>query len=508
VSPSPRSARRATLAALLGLGLMLGAAPGSGLDSWELLWAGTRSPLPVAQTAEGPLFSLEALASALGLHMERLDRKSAVLRLESGGRLLCGAGRSVVLVGEEVLLLSRPPDLRRGRIFVPEDFVERALGRLLGREIRTRAGAGVLELAEAAALRARWRLDGARADLLLDLRGRTEAAGLQIRRQGDGLSLDVPVSVEPPQEPSPRFGVLEVRPQGTGGSRLHLRPAPGYVALPSLEGGVLRVSLVSREEIQGPPREGSREETAAAGTLSADPDAALFGLVVLDPGHGGGETGAVGKGGLQEKDLVLRIAWILARILEEDGIETALTREGDEEMPLDDRTAFANQLRASLFVSLHANASMVPAALGSETFFLSREATDEMSRKVAAIESNTIGVRGRSRRRAPGALEMTLWEMAQAQFLQESQRLAERIQAELNEVAGTPDRGVKQAPFTVLMGATMPAVLVEVGFLSNPAEERKLRDPGHLERIARAIARAVRSFGEERLRRAGQGGAE
>lgn len=208
-----------------------------------------------------------------------------------------------------------------------------------------------------------------------------------------------------------------------------------------------------------------------------------FRTVVIDPGHGGSETGAVGPGGLTEKEITLDIARRLSDlIVQRLGIDVRLTRDGDIDKDLEERTAFANNLQADVFLSIHANAYRGRGVRGAETFFLSDRATDDHARRLAAIENDALGLQGPAS--GDDGLQMLLWDMAQTAHLQESAVLAEMIQANLNSLGGTTDRGIKQAPFRVLKGANMPAVLVEVGFLSNPDEERMLGDAGHRQRIA------------------------
>jgi len=213
--------------------------------------------------------------------------------------------------------------------------------------------------------------------------------------------------------------------------------------------------------------------------------------IVIDPGHGGDDTGAVSESGLMEKDLVLDIAARLAGLLESRGHAVRLTRARDENRALSDRTALANRLEAKLFVSLHANSSTVAAVRGAETYYMSLDqtATDEAAAATAQLE-NLAGEQNGSR----SAIDMILWDLAQAEALNESAELALAMQRRLNERLGLRDRGVKQAPFVVLTGATMPAVLIEVGFVSNPDEEQTLRDPAHRLRVAEAIAAGVEDY--------------
>ncbi len=215
-------------------------------------------------------------------------------------------------------------------------------------------------------------------------------------------------------------------------------------------------------------------------------------LVVLDPGHGGDDDGARGRRGLLEKDVALGLATALAGQLAEAGIEARLTRATDTFIPLWDRARMANEAGADLFISLHLNAARARQAKGSEVFFLSLGAGDPQAAELAALE-NTQGPDGAG----PNDDDIVagiLSDLSQKAFLQESERLAVAIQAQLNQLDGIRQRGVKQAPFVVLRGAAMPAVLVETAFISNPREEAELKDPRFLKRVAQAIARGVRRF--------------
>jgi N-acetylmuramoyl-L-alanine amidase len=225
-------------------------------------------------------------------------------------------------------------------------------------------------------------------------------------------------------------------------------------------------------------------------------------LVVIDPGHGGAESGAAGKSGLLEKEVTLDIARRLKEILtRQSGLNVLLTRTQDDIVGLDDRTALANQTHADLFLSIHVNAAPRRDARGAETYYLADKSKNEEIRTLAAIENNAAGVDREKLGDVSAGLDLVLWDLAQGQYLEESSRLAEAIQKQLNEALSVRDRGIKQAPFRVLMGATMPAVLVEVGFISNPAEEKSLKDGEYREKIAQAVSRAVLVFLSDAKRR-------
>jgi len=216
--------------------------------------------------------------------------------------------------------------------------------------------------------------------------------------------------------------------------------------------------------------------------------------IVIDPGHGGKEVGAIGPNGLQEKEATLTVARKLASALTSRlNARVILTREDDSVVSLDQRTAIANQYKADLFLSVHMNAAVVKGAHGSETYYLSLEASDELARKAAEVENAAA--------KAPAAsgsdLKFILWDLAQQEYINESSKFAQDIQEEMNKATGVQNRGVKQAPFKVLVGATMPAALVEVAFISNPDEESKLKNEDFQNTMVDAITRAVERYKTE-----------
>lgn len=276
--------------------------------------------------------------------------------------------------------------------------------------------------------------------------------------------------------------------------RLVLHTGPGFRSLETFE---LRNPYRLVIDLTGTRPAGVEE---ALPEMRRDPTKKV---IVIDPGHGGIEVGAVGPTGLHEKEITLDLARRLESALSRDpSLEVVLTREEDRLVGLDERTAIANHNRADLFLSIHLNASRRANARGAETYFLSTEATDDEARTLAALENRAYGV---EEQKIPAienegnGLDLVLWDMAQNQYLAESSLLAESMQAHLNALAGTPDRGVRQAPFRVLMGATMPAILVEVGFVSNADEENLFRSMGFRNQVVSAMASAVYDF-LERLR--------
>ncbi len=223
--------------------------------------------------------------------------------------------------------------------------------------------------------------------------------------------------------------------------------------------------------------------------------------VVIDPGHGGDDPGAIGLRGVFEKDVVLAIAKKLGEILKEKyNMDVILTRDKDIFIPLEDRTAIANSKKADLFISIHANASRRRNARGIETYFLNWT-TDEESNRVAARE-NAISYK-KMKEFQKGDLQMILQDKARDYKNDESRDLAGGIQASLinnlkQDYKEIFDLGVKWALFYVLVGAEMPSVLIETSFISNREEEKRLSDNKYKEKIAEAIAGGINNYFESK----------
>ncbi|MCD6517104.1 MAG: N-acetylmuramoyl-L-alanine amidase [Candidatus Aminicenantes bacterium] len=219
--------------------------------------------------------------------------------------------------------------------------------------------------------------------------------------------------------------------------------------------------------------------------------------IVIDPGHGGLETGAEGRYGTKEKTITLEIALKLKAIIERNlPYRVQLTREEDVDVSLEKRAAIANNYKAFVFISIHANGSYRKTAQGSETFFLSLNATDEETRRLAYMENNSTDLESIQSDNVDD-IKLILWDMAQSSYIRQSSRLAEKIQTKLNTLSGTLNRGVKQAPFKVLTGVACPAVLVETAFISNPREEKNLITDEFQNSIAQAVYLGLAEFLDE-----------
>jgi len=234
----------------------------------------------------------------------------------------------------------------------------------------------------------------------------------------------------------------------------------------------------------GPPADMSQ----AANRWSLD-------TIVIDAGHGGKDTGAVGYGGLREKDIVLNVAHKLGAYLEELlGVNVVYTREDDRFIELHQRGHIANEAGAKLFISLHANASPSRSAKGTETFFVGMHKTDA-ARKVMERENEVIKFEDDQRVYEAWSGEQVVQQaLAQSAYMRHSEALAGYIQTQFADRVGRKNRGVKQAGFYVLWSASMPAVLVELGFITNAEEARFMASDEGQSYLASAIFRSVRDF--------------
>jgi N-acetylmuramoyl-L-alanine amidase len=217
-----------------------------------------------------------------------------------------------------------------------------------------------------------------------------------------------------------------------------------------------------------------------------------IGKIVIDPGHGGHDTGTIGPNGLEEKDLVLEVGRRLGKLLETRlGAEVVYTRKDDTFIPLETRTAIANQQRADLFVSIHANSSEDSAARGVETYYLnftsSPEALEVAARENAVSEKSIY------------ELQDLVKKIALKEKIEESREFAGDVQESLHsglaaKSPGIRDRGVKKAPFIVLIGANMPSILAEISFVSNPGDEHRLETSEYRQRIAESLYRGIAKY--------------
>ncbi len=240
--------------------------------------------------------------------------------------------------------------------------------------------------------------------------------------------------------------------------------------------------LVRPASVPQPTRDGQATLTRTLGLK--------IGRIVIDPGHGGHDTGTIGPTGLMEKDLCLDVALRLGKIIEQrlPGADVIYTRSDDTFVPLEERTSIANQAKADLFISIHANSSRDSGARGIETYYLNMKGSAE-AMEVAARENATAqeGVHD---------LESLVKKIAQTEKIDESKEFAQDIQDSLAKRTqkNVKNRGVRKAPFVVLIGADMPSILTEISFLSNPSDEKLLKQPEQRQRVAEGLFQGISSY--------------
>jgi N-acetylmuramoyl-L-alanine amidase len=507
-----RSARVliATLSLALPLALLAVLPPplGASGEKLVLLSEGGRRELSSTVRGTAELVPIAQVVSGMGVTLAPDPRGLSLTLTAQGREVVLYDRKSLASVGGDLRLLSAPVVGEEGRWLVPVDSLPRLLQPLLGKRVEWRPATRVLVVGDVAPPR---------------IEVTTVVAGDSVRVVLES-SESVPFRVHQEEKRvtvSIVRDLVEVRHAGerlTGGIVESVQFLGGRENVFAIGLGRRFLQLKSTEE-QGPPARLVLEFQAQplpTAALPSPPPAAFpvpqvqpaaprtegpAGLrtVVIDPGHGGEEVGAKGPGGTLEKDITLSIARKLRTSLANNlGLQTFLTRERDQEVPLEDRASVANNYKADLFISIHANASRSHGAKGSEVYFLSYQASDEESRRVALME-------GEAQAGTPAGsdLALILWDMAQAEHLEESSALASRIQEELAQATGSTSRGVKQAPFRVLVGAAMPAVLVEVAFISNSDEEKLLASEAYQGKIVSALVRGVGRYQQQRAQRGG-----
>jgi N-acetylmuramoyl-L-alanine amidase len=262
-------------------------------------------------------------------------------------------------------------------------------------------------------------------------------------------------------------------------------PSAGKLARTKATKGSTKPELVQPATSPQPTREGQSTLTRTLGLK--------IGRIVIDPGHGGHDTGTIGPTGLMEKDLCLDVALRLGKIIQQKlpGADILYTRSDDTFIPLEERTHIANEAKADLFVSIHANSSPDHGARGVETYYLNLRGSPE-AMAVAARE-NAVS------QESIHDLEDVVKQIARTEKIDESKELAEDMQDSLSrriQKTARPvrNRGVRKAPFVVLIGADMPSVLTEISFLSNPSDEQLLKKPEHRQRVAEGLYQGMVTY--------------
>ena len=499
-----RAARTLALAVVvpavaIGLFPLAAQEPAGGLT---LITQQGRQPIDTVTVQGDEAIPLDDLAAMFGLDIGEDTGDRTLTVNTGGGPIVLTAGQPLASVDGQLVSLDAPARRIGGRWFVPLDFISSALARIHDQRIELRGRSRLLLVGAVRVPRvsAQYRPRGQSGRLTLQITPNTAHAvtedngRLLIRLDADAI--DVVRSAQPRGSAVTTIELLDELPG------FAIEPGPSYVShrIVSGESGDSTQLVVDLEAAAPAVAEARPAEPADPGTDAAagDPlpvpdfDAPTqIRTVVIDPGHGGADEGAYGPEGTLEKDVTLSVALRLRALLERRlGVRVILTRTGDTFVALDRRAAIANNDRAELFISLHANSALRDVVTGAEVYYLSIDEYGREARELADRDGRYLPVSGGGVRE----IDMLPWEMAQARYLAPSADLAAFVSDELGRRVPLSPRPIQEAPFRVLVGANMPAILVEMGFISNPDQERQMTQPDFQTLVAEAIVAGVIRF--------------
>jgi len=457
-----------------------------------------RKPLPTTTINNQDYISVDDVNTAFGT-TSREDRLAGGMTITARGRtIVLTENQNVVSVAGRLVTLPAPPLRRDNRWFVPADFLPRALSGALEVRLDWRRSARLLVVGDLRVPRVVARIDAGANNVAVtfeitpnaEVRVNPQQGRLVVQFDADALDLIVPLV--PPQPlltsvsagDTPQTVVLTLGP----------RFANHRVTTTQADAGSGRVTidlLPATTDAAPAPAPSPAPDTRVV--IPTQSPATGLRTVVIDPGHGGDELGTQGAKGTQEKEVTLSVARRLRTLIESRlGLKVFLTRDDDRTMSLDDRSAFANNHRADVFLSIHANSAVRPALKGAEVYYLTVERADEEARKKAEANGTTLPALGGGNR----AIDLILWETAQARYLEQSATLAGYIEQSFRGRIDMSPRAIQQAPFRVLVGANMPAALVEIGYLSNADQEGQLTNGAYQDQIAQSLLDALVKFRE------------
>ena len=491
---------RSLAIALLGLaGLVAAQAPQTPAP-YTVVARDGRRPLPARVFNGQEMFAVDDLARLFTLTLKEDTIAGGLTITVRGQSILLSANQEIASVAGRLISLPAPP-VRDGRAwFVPVDFVARALAPIAGMPIELRKPSRLVLVGDIRIPRVAGRIEalGALARVTFDVAPATphtvtqEGSRLLLRFEADALDATLPAS--------PVADLVQaVRPEGNTAIGIDLGPRFATFRTSDVPGtrGEVRVVI----EVIAKTTDAT---TAPPPTLPApDPTPPLLDLVpagtlrtvVIDPGHGGADQGARGTSGATEKMVTMSVARRLKASLEARlGVRVILTREADAAVGLDERAAVANNNKADLFISLHVNASVRSSVAGAEVFYLSLDEYGEEARRAASAPREALPVFGGGAR----DIEVVPWRLAQVRHIDRSAAFAKLIEGSLRSRVPMSPRSLMQAPLRVLVGANMPAALVELGFITNAAQESQLQNDAHQNELVQALVDAVIQFRDSR----------
>jgi len=500
-----------SVAALCLLSIVLPAQQLSSAPPYTVVTRDARRPLAARVVGGQEMFALDDLARLFNLTV----REDAA----AGGITVTAGSQSVVLSLQQPLasvagrMISLPAAaVRDGRaVYVPVDFVSRALAPIYGQRLDLRKPSRLLLVGDVRMPRIAARVEplGSLTRLTLDVAPPTphavtqEGQRLLVRFEADGLdaadlraptTTDTLLNVHVGDAPQvvaidlgPRFASFRAADQpGPAGSTRIVIDLVSQTEAPAQPGAA-----------QPPaPQPGAPQPTPTQPTPPAPetppvldlPPAGGLRTIVIDAGHGGDDIGARGTQGVLEKDVTLGVARRLKAALEARlGVRVLLTRDADQTVASDQRAALANNNKADLFISLHAAASVRPNVSGSQVFYLSLAGYGEEAQRASQVRADALPVLGGGTRE----IEITPWGMAQAGHIEQSAAFARAVEAALRDRVPMSPRALQQAPLRVLVGANMPAILVEMGFLTNAQQEKQLAGEAQQNTLVQAFVDGI-----------------
>lgn len=502
-----------------------GQAPAPGQTLWTVIGTDGRRPMATTPAGGREMVGADELARVFGVELREDPLTRGLTLTVQGKTIVVSPTTGFASIGGRVITMPTPPVRgERGWSF-PIEIVDKALALVYQPRLEVRPATHLILVGDVRVPRVQVRLENQPriARVHFDVTPATphtvvaEPGRLIVRFDATALDLELAPAGPPdlvlalralPNTPAvaidegPRFGTFRVVESGDGPTHRTTvellavdtttaapgQPAPGTPPAPG-------------QPVPGQPV--TPGQPAAPGqAVPAVPEFAVEGpairTVVIDPGHGGDVDiegvrgpGARGPAGTYEKHITLTVARLLKSALEARlGVRALLTREDDRTVYLDERAAFANNNKADLFISLHLNASVSRTPSGAEVFFLSLDGYSPEAQRVAQREGAVLPAATGGDR----TIEMMLWEMAQLQHLEQSAVVAGLVEQTMRTRVKMSPRAIQQAPFRVLVGANMPAVLVELGFISNPEEEKLLGTHSYQLRLVDALVDAVGQY--------------
>ena len=498
-----RALLAAFAAALCVLSTVLPAQQPSPALPYTVVTRDARRPLATRTIGGQEMFALDDLARLFNLTV----REDAA----AGGITITSGAQSVVLSQQQPLasvagrMISLPAAAARdGRAwFVPVDFVSRALAPIHTARLELRKPSRLLLVGDVRMPRIAARVEplGTITRVTLEVAPPTPHSITQegqqrllVRFDADALDaadLRVTAPTDTLQNiragDAPQVVTLDLGPRFAS-FRAADQPGPA---------GSARIVIDLAAQTEAPAVPGAAQPPPVAGGVPPPPDtpplldlppAGGLRTIVIDAGHGGDDAGSKGPKGTLEKTVTLSVARRLKASIETRlGVRVLLTRDGDQVVAADQRAALANNNKADLFISLHANASVRPGVSGTEVFYLSLEGYGDAAQRAAEARADSLPVLGGGSRE----IEITPWEMAQARYIEQSGAFARAMEASLRDRLPMSARALQQAPLRVLVGVNMPAILVEMGFLTNPEQEQELSRDERQNTIVQALVDGI-----------------